>query len=53
MAEAWLEAPGAPRHTVPKFLSSAESLKPSGHFRLDLPPEFAHSANRPRYPGLR
>src|ERR1035441_10390008 len=28
-------------------------IKPSGHFRLDLPSEFAHPANRPRNPGLR
>src|ERR1022692_4257583 len=28
-------------------------IKPSGHFRLDLPPEFAHPANRPRNSGLR
>jgi hypothetical protein len=25
----------------------------SGHFRLDLPPEFAHPPNRPRHPGIR
>jgi hypothetical protein len=27
-------------------------IKRSGHFPVDLPPEFAH-ANRPRHPGLR
>src|SRR5450759_1557303 len=34
-------------------LEVAEDLKTSVNFRLDLPPEFAHPANRPRHPGPR
>jgi hypothetical protein len=34
-------------------LEVAEDLKTSGNFPLDLPPEFAHPANRPRQTGLR
>src|ERR1035437_9586368 len=41
-----------PNNSSTVFRSSNEGRKPSGHFRLDRPPEFTHPANRPRLPGL-
>ena len=54
------ETPGDLRYTVPALpphrtacFSLAEGLKTSGNFRLGLPPELAHPANRPRHSVLR
>ena len=46
------EVPCAPATTHGLLLLDQEP-QTSGHFRLDLPPDFAHPANRTRQPGLR
>ena len=46
------KSPGHSGHTVqPSSLRREPEIL--GHFRLDLPPKFAHPANRPSQPGLR
>src|ERR1017187_521766 len=46
------EVPCAPATTHGLLLLDQEP-QTSGHFRLDLPPDFAHPANRTRQPSLR
>ena len=51
--EACVDGARRPIRIHPRSGLLLQPARASGHFRLPLPPQFAHPTNRPRHPGLR